>query len=274
MMGLVTVIIPIYKDLLSSDESLSLEQCCKVLGKYSITLIAPVGLQIDNYEVYFEKYQISYNVLFFNDKYFDGVEGYNELLLSISFYKRFVNYEYILIYQLDAFVFKDELEYWCRKGYDYIGAPWFKRIWRFKYTKNIRAVGNGGFSLRKVESCIRVLEYKGKFKPIAFLLSFNNSIILKLKKLSLKRWCKIRFRNSVDFFISINMRTEDQFWCLDTQNSYVDFKVAPVDEGIRFAFECHPSYLYQLNGKTLPFGCHAWKRYEPEFWKMYINSES
>lgn len=273
-MNLVTVVIPIYKDHLSSDDSLSLEQCCKILGRHPITLIAPIGLQIDTYKVYFDKYQISYSVLFFDAKYFDGLEGYNELLLSISFYKKFVTYEYILIYQLDAFVFKDELEYWCLKGYDYIGAPWFKRIWRFKYSKHIRGIGNGGFSLRKVESCIRVLEYKGEFKPMMFLFSFHNSVLLKLKKLSLKRWYQIQFQNSVDFFVFINMRTEDQFWCLDTQDSYVNFEVAPVEEGIRFAFECHPSYLYQLNGKTLPFGCHAWKRYEPEFWKTYINFES
>ena len=30
----------------------------------------------------------------------------------------------MLIYQLDAYVFKDELLNWANKGYDYIGAPW------------------------------------------------------------------------------------------------------------------------------------------------------
>jgi hypothetical protein len=36
--------------------------------------------------------------------------------LSASFYERFLDTKYILIYQLDAFVFKDELQEWCDKG--------------------------------------------------------------------------------------------------------------------------------------------------------------
>lgn len=30
-----------------------------------------------------------------------------------------------MIYQLDAWVFNDELSSWCSLGYDYIGAPFF-----------------------------------------------------------------------------------------------------------------------------------------------------
>jgi hypothetical protein len=44
-------------------------------------------------------------------------------MLSIDFYKRFRDYKFILIYQLDAYVFRDELEYWCEQDYDFIGAP-------------------------------------------------------------------------------------------------------------------------------------------------------
>ncbi len=43
-------------------------------------------------------------------------------MMDNTFYKQFLNYEYILIYQLDAFVFKDELNY-CSQGIDYVGAP-------------------------------------------------------------------------------------------------------------------------------------------------------
>ena len=32
----------------------------------------------------------------------------------------------MLIYQLDAFVFQDDLAYWCQQNYDYIGAPWLR----------------------------------------------------------------------------------------------------------------------------------------------------
>ncbi|MFR6542216.1 MAG: DUF5672 family protein [Butyricimonas virosa] len=31
---------------------------------------------------------------------------------------------------IDAFVFRDELTYWCTLNYDYIGAPWLCK-WKY-----------------------------------------------------------------------------------------------------------------------------------------------
>lgn len=45
-------------------------------------------------------------------------------MLSAEFYERFLAWDYILLCQTDAFVFRDELADWCARGYDYIGAPW------------------------------------------------------------------------------------------------------------------------------------------------------
>jgi hypothetical protein len=82
-------------------------------------LVQPEGLEND----YHKKYS-NISVESFPKRYFENIEGYNELLLSASFYERFLDTKYILIYQLDAFFFKDELQEWCDRGYDYIGAPW------------------------------------------------------------------------------------------------------------------------------------------------------
>lgn len=53
--------------------------------------------------------------------------GYNRLMLSEDLYSAFSNYEYILICQSDAYIFRDELKEWCEAGYDYVGAPWLRR---------------------------------------------------------------------------------------------------------------------------------------------------
>ena len=270
-MNSVTVVIPVYKSSLSDSERISLEQCCKILGKHPFSLACPDGLAIDEYVSYFERYGVSFSCIHFDETYFRNIEGYNRLLLSLDFYQAFENFTYILIHQLDALVFKDELDAWCAKGYDYIGAPWFKTFWRFKPGKRLYAVGNGGFSLRKVQSCIKVLNHTGKFKPYRYCFSFRNSLLLKLKKLSKAQWRALKFENTAHFFISINRKTEDRFWSLDTRHAYVDFAVAPIEDGLKFAFECHPSYLYILN-KTLPFGCHAWNRYEPDFWRNALSA--
>lgn len=100
--------------------------------------------------------QIHY--IFFHENYFKSIDGYNKLMLSPSFYKAFSNYEYILIYQLDAWVFKDELQHWCNQKYDYIGAPIYQN-------NKLIGIGNGGFSLRKVDYCLKVLAYP-KFLPL------------------------------------------------------------------------------------------------------------
>jgi hypothetical protein len=51
---------------------------------------------------------------------------------------------------------------------------------------------------------------------------------------------------------------------------YPDFNVASVEEGLRFAFEVAPKECFELNNLTLPFGCHAWPKYDRDFWKPYL----
>jgi hypothetical protein len=59
---------------------------------------------------------------------------------------------------------------------------------------------------------------------------------------------------------------EDLFWGLFVPAQCSFFRVPQATEALAFAFEAHPDFLYQLNQQTLPFGCHAWQRYQPEFW--------
>ena len=81
------------------------------------------------------------------------MEGYNELLLSENFYTTFSAFKYILIYQPDSYVFRDELMEWCKEGYDYIGAPWLEDN---DEQIKLNGVGNGGFSLRNIEKFLYI----------------------------------------------------------------------------------------------------------------------
>lgn len=71
------------------------------------------------------------------------IDDYSELLTKSSFWSYFET-EYILIFQTDTFIRKTIPEHMF--FFDYIGAPW---NWSPGGTK--RQVGNGGFSLRKVD---------------------------------------------------------------------------------------------------------------------------
>ena len=246
---LVKVVIPIYKIDLSDTEQKSLNQCVKILGDFPIVFAQPESLNSDT---------INFNGLIkketFEDRYFVDVFGYNSLMLSNVFYERFDDSEFILIYQLDAFVFKNELKYWCLKGYDYIGAPWissenkFLKIFQSKRKKAREIiffkVGNGGFSLRKVSSSIKVTQ------------QLKEEIEENLK----------RERN--DFWIM-----EDVFWSLKVPTYFSDFKIPNYKEAIAFAIDRKPKKALKLNNNQLPFGCHGFDKPKVKsFWKSKLEN--
>lgn len=108
----IAVVIPIYLPSLSNSERISLEQCLKLLSSYSIVVIKPESLDLDDIINFFGLTHIEA----FPDKHFVSLRAYNKLVLSEEFYRSFQHYTYMLIYQLDAYVFKDELLNWANKG--------------------------------------------------------------------------------------------------------------------------------------------------------------
>jgi hypothetical protein len=195
----------------------------------------------------------------FPDDFFQNVESYNRLMLSPVFYERFLDYEYILIYQLDAYVFRDELEAWCRKSYDYIGAPWIPRgrFWKeirdiFNYlTGNHKRVmqrtiyhkvGNGGFSLRRTGSFYKITVEEG---PL--IQSYLNPASKNRRSLP-----------------------EDVFWALIPHRLKYDFSIPDYKEALLFSIDKYPEDCFRIT-KTLPFGCHGWNRSKSfPFWGKYI----
>jgi hypothetical protein len=66
-------------------------------------------------------------------------------------------------------------------------------------------------------------------------------------------------------------KNEDLFWGNRAQHYYSDFKIASVEQALQFAFESEPRASYEKLGR-LPFGCHAWPKYDREFWEPYLLS--
>jgi hypothetical protein len=270
------IVVPVYKDKLSEFEIKSLKRCCVILGKYPIIFVTHNKLDCTVYNVICEENHISCKYEYFNKRYFSDVSCYNALLLSKKFYARFSDYEYMLIYQLDAYVFKDELEYWCKKGYDYIGAPWL----RLNKSKTMPefcdspAVGNGGFSLRNIKKIVTVHSIKMSMVSFIHLFqSYYNKISFKAQKYFLYFVPRIFLRSVLKvlkfaFSEHDNLDNEDVKWSELLQKKG---KVPSAIEAIKFSFENFPEYIYQLNNEKLPFGCHDWsKYYNYIFYKKYI----
>lgn len=265
----ILVVIPVFKPQMTLNEEISLRQCCQVFSNYTFTLVVPDDLDVGEYVVEFRSFEINYKVQRFHNNYFKNISGYNRLLLSVEFYQRFQSYKYILIYQLDAYVFSDELIYWCKKDYDFIGAPLIGKFEDTEFSTKMR-VGNGGFSLRKVETYIHFFESKKKVfthKQIASLIN-----IWKKPYTRIFVWLLmiLGWRNKPLSCAKYWKYNEDDFWSGFLDNSNYALRKPTPPEALRFAFERFPKECFQQTG-TLPFGCHAWEKYNyNSFWKKYI----
>lgn len=255
-MNQVVIVIPIYNKVLKPYEEVSLKQCFDVLKNYPVTFVCANGFDAQPYLNLAARYNKKVSVETFDPIYFNDIKGYNKLMMSKYFYKRFSVYNYILIHQTDAYIFRNELSNWCDLNYDYIGAPWLLDMEGWLYTpdaypleikwfykifgKNrMQRTGNGGLSLRKTKSFI-------------FNLSFFNFWV--------KRW-----KSNEDNFFS---------QCISILNPF--FKIPPYKKSVQFSFDALPVEAYKLNNNKLPFGCHAFGRndgaYENnrDFWIDFI----
>lgn len=239
----VAVLIPVYKTQMSAHELISFQQTLTVLNNHPIVLIKPRSLSVDHLLQSHPALQVES----FEDGYFRNISGYNQLLCSEQFYERFVAYEYILIAQLDVFIFRDDLLDWCGRGYDYVGAPQFSNIrpkrtmrktWRERLSLLIQQpLLNGGLSLRRVSGCLRLLQVYHRF---------------------FKTW-----HGNEDSFFSLHFPRFLPFRPL--------MQLPEPREALKFAIEMEPRQSLLINGGQLPMGCHAWDVYDLEVWRPIFN---
>jgi hypothetical protein len=255
------VAIPIYKSELTAAERLSIERTVEVLAAHALFLVGPVRLRT-HLEGLRGQYGQCLRVKTYPDKYFAGITGYNALMRSVDFYRSFADHTHLLIVQTDALVISDQLDAWCRRDFSYVGAPWFVGGSQPSLPLRFLGVGNGGFSLRRLDDFLRVL---GTPRRIPNFLKSRSGGARGLANLVRR----IKHEHCLAYNVEPLFPTsnEDMFWGLLVPAACSFFRVPRPEDAIGFAFDVAPRHLYQLNGRTLPFGCHAWERFEREFWE-------
>jgi hypothetical protein len=274
------ITIPVYQKISDACEIISIKQGLEIFKSHEITFICPESFDLALLD---EFKNLHSNITFekFDDAYFKSTLSYNRLLLNSDFYQRFSKYEFMLIYQPDAYVFSDLLHYWCDKGFDYVGAPWFKKFdTSGKEKKFITNAGNGGFSLRNVAKINKLMQEKLSLKQMIKLRKIlSQSRTISNKNIIFTIGFFASFFNKTNSFNNIcnyicnntNPPNEDYFLATTFPALFPEFNVAKANEAIAFSFEAQPENLYQMNGEKLPFGCHAFAKYSPDFWKKFIN---
>lgn len=267
------ITVPIYKERLTGYEEISLNRLIEICPHYPIRFFAPDGL---NAAYYLDKASTLSDVRIenFNKNYFKDIITYSKLLTNPLFYRRFESFEYLLIYQPDALIFRDDLAYWCSQGYDYIGAPFFRNyVTEFEKADYI-GVGNGGFSLRKISSMLQILHSWKRF--------FHREDITRLKLG--KNWKGKLFYEAIYLlgYVGIYNNTyhllngfkgyEDFFWGYFAGPKFSWMKFPEYKEALKFSFEFNCKKLYADNNFQLPTGCHRWWGPDKDFWLPILKS--
>jgi len=268
-MSEIAVLIPIYKKKLDYYESVSLHRTLTFFhNKADVIFFGPPSIWTEGIECDFNIDLLEANgFTSFRSKFFENRKTYNSLLLNLDFYDKFKKYKYLLIAQTDVFIFGGDLKKWGREDFDYVGAPW----WRDSVnpSSGLCCVGNGGLSLRKVESAVKVLE--------SF---YNLDLPYQLFDTCIDSTDMFKNITRLLFLIQYNQRVgcehrghivnEDRYWGRVASSVFPWYKVPDPYYALKFSFEVHPEKMYTINNNNLPFGCHAWSRYGFDFWRPKI----
>ena len=226
------VVVPVYRPEPTAHELLSLTQLADKLGEHPIELVAPAGLDVGPYRrLVGERRSHSFNPRFFEARA-NSRASYSALMVSDGFYQHFKQYEHILIHQTDAFVFDDQLDQWSGRDFDYIGSPHWAE-WGARKDLGMTGVGNGGFSLRRVEAFVRTLR-DGRRPSRRLKLLVPRSPARALR----------RAQNGE--------LVEDYYW-----GHFAPINVATIRDAIAFAFEMGLERMAEHYRDLVPFGCHA-----------------
>lgn len=268
------VVIPVYDEHPKQEELRAFRNNIRILKAHPICLVTFKECNTIVYENIAREESVCLEYRFFSQEFFRSVASYNNLCLSTNFYNQFLEYEYMLICQLDVWVFSDEVNMWCSKGYDYIGAPIYYPYNELHFTQKFRAIGNGGFCLRRIQYCLDVLSsdlHRILLKPIPLLKmywylflydeTYSCSWMKRLSIFPLAIAKMFGFRNSFHYFASRNLNEDLLLGSWAKQSWHYTAKLPDEITAAHFSIEVNADMLLKrMNGK-LPMGVHAYEKW-------------
>jgi hypothetical protein len=269
----ISVAIPVYRPTFPLYEAFALKHNTRVLNKYPVVLVAPESLDCGNYLALVPDARI----IRFDDSFFRGTDGYNELCLSSRFWQAFKNFSHVLICQLDALVFSDQIQTLTCLGIDYIGSAVCKYDIRTGIFIRWITSQNGGLSLRNVQGHLRLLQSRRLRCLLKERYAIHKDLISSTQHEDGSSVCQaVRGLKFVagqllgkGIFNHIDQRNdtrisqrvfiaEDQFWSrLAPKFGPECFRVAELGQAQAFGFQNGLERLVgQYHGQP-PFGCHG-----------------
>jgi glycosyltransferase involved in cell wall biosynthesis len=284
MRGSCVVVVPVYTLELSLSEKAALRNGMKKLRDYDFFFLHKQSIQVADI---FESLSLTPSQALscrsgaVEDDWLCSTRSYSALLFQGWFYRLFEQWEYLLIFQQDAWVFGtgQDLAHWIDKGYTYVGAPWTGHLGLD--TPDV-GVGNGGFSLRHVGAMIHICEsFKASHAPVfrGVELADQMTLFRDYDLIPVSQWPLIFCRRLLVFFpmlfgwhnnlvyLSKVVQTqEDHLFCLYAPLIFPWIRIPSMAEAAAFSVETNPRETCAFYQVRRPFGCHAWEKYQLDFW--------
>jgi len=282
--GSCVVVIPIYTINLSSTEIAGFHHCLARLKGFPICFLHKNSLELstifDAISLSSEQVRSCFSVAI-DEQWLLSARTYRSLLFQGWFYRLFEKWDYLLIFQQDAWILgaANGLVKWIDKDYTYVGAPWTCHLG--PDTPDM-GVGNGGFSLRHVAAMIRVCEsFKVNYFPVFRWgkLAYRMPLFRRYHLFPAAQWpsifCKrllvfvamsFGWHNTLHYFSRTAGTQEDHLISLFAPLVFPWMRIPSMAEAAEFSVETNPRATCSYYNVIRPFGCHAWEKHDREFW--------
>ena len=255
------VVIPVHLPDPTSAETISLRQCSTVLSRWDIFILAPEFLDL-----------AAYHALITNAKelrvkscWMESLNSYNQMMMSPLVFRTLKHYTHMLLHEPDAIVLRDELEYWCNQPFDYIGAPWFEDFKDAHSEARAVGVGNSGFSLHRLDMSRYVTSSRKRWYPWRQVINDLTRGVRGNLPCLRRGYVGAGSGGQMKGAWKLYQENCDKFWSYLVPRVFPEFKVAPVTSAVKFSWEVLPARCMAMNQGKLPFGIHAWVKYDIDF---------
>jgi len=255
------VVIPVHLPTPSPSEVVSLRHCAKVLGCREIVILAPKNLDLG----FYRELLPNATDLRVEPYWMASLKAYNQMMISPLVFEALSGFTHMIVHEPDALILSDEIDYWCNQPFDYIGAPWFEGWSSAVKNARVIGVGNFGFSLHRLSTSRRVTSSFQRWYPYSSI------------KQDLRhgfRGDRERLRQGLSGLGSggllrgahkLYSKHCDMFWSFTVPEVITDYRLATADIAVQFAWEVLPSRCMEMSRGNLPFGIHAWAKYNFAF---------
>jgi len=277
------IVVPVHSEKWTETEGKAVDRCLDKLSQYDFVFVHKRSLDISRILEMNTLNRLKAKSITFipvDDCWLYSVATYNTLMLSQWFYELFTSWDYMLLFQLDAWILGGDLESWLLRGHSYIGAPWANPLSSQTFSIS-HGVGNGGLSLRRVQDMLKILgslRYKlvPVFSPselasegLLFQQYLDYHILLRPLVFS-KRFGRVLLRstghhNTLNYFARVGVN-EDFVLSLYAIKVFKWLDLPLVADAAKFSVETNPEYFLGLCGKVTPFGCHGWEKHGRQFY--------